>query len=303
MRDCVDEGILQSYFDGELSIDMMERVSSHLTGCLNCKRAARELENETLLLSEALEPEFSLPVPTDQLRARIDGAIAERRLLNPPRPSLAAASLSARQSWWESVSSLFTLSPQRMFAYYAVAAVILFAVTFAFVKLRTPQRTPNKDSVALVPTPAPENVQPQPVQTPAATGSDARQKTVPPKVLHRSEPPRYVAANYRRNNSKRNDQAEVAGVKLLPGERSYLKTIAVLDSSLKLTGKRAMRPALQSEYERNLAMVDRAIAATRNAAKNNPNDPEATEFMFAAYQTKVDLLNQVAQARLPNRPQ
>jgi hypothetical protein len=64
-----------------------------------------------------------------------------------------------------------------------------------------------------------------------------------------------------------------------------------------------MRPALQSEYERNLAMVDRAIAATRNAAKSNPNDPEAADFMFAAYQTKVDLLNQVAEARLPNRQQ
>jgi len=45
-------------------------------------------------------------------------------------------------------------------------------------------------------------------------------------------------------------------------------------------------------------MVDRAIAATRNAAKSNPNDPDAAEFMFAAYQTKVDFLNQVADSRL-----
>jgi hypothetical protein len=62
-----------------------------------------------------------------------------------------------------------------------------------------------------------------------------------------------------------------------------------------------MRPALQSEYQRNLAMLDRAIAATRNAAKSNPNDPDAAEFMYAAYQTKVDFLNQVADSRLSNR--
>jgi hypothetical protein len=63
-----------------------------------------------------------------------------------------------------------------------------------------------------------------------------------------------------------------------------------------------MRPGLQAEYERNLALVDRAIAETRSAAKSNPNDPDAAEFMFAAYQSKLDLLNQVADARLSNRP-
>src|SRR4030095_4073218 len=86
-------------------------------------------------------------------------------------------------------------------------------------------------------------------------------------------------------------------VKLIPGERSYLQAIARLDSTIK-ENKRAMRPSLQIEYERNLAVVDRAIAATRNAAKSNPNDPDAADFMFSAYQSKVDLLNTIADARL-----
>ena len=89
-------------------------------------------------------------------------------------------------------------------------------------------------------------------------------------------------------------------MKLIPGERSYLQTIAKLDSTIK-SGEKAMRPALQVEYERNLAVVDRAIAATRSAAKNNPNDPDAAEFMFAAYQSKVNLLNTIADARDYNR--
>jgi hypothetical protein len=59
-----------------------------------------------------------------------------------------------------------------------------------------------------------------------------------------------------------------------------------------------MRPSLQVEYERNLAVVDRAIVATRTAAKSNPNDSDAADFMFAAYQSKVDLLNTIADARL-----
>jgi hypothetical protein len=72
-----------------------------------------------------------------------------------------------------------------------------------------------------------------------------------------------------------------AKVKLMPGERSYLQTIAKLDTAIK-SDKNAMRPALQVEYERNLAVVDRAIAATRSAAKSNPNDPDAADFMYAA---------------------
>ncbi len=86
-------------------------------------------------------------------------------------------------------------------------------------------------------------------------------------------------------------------VKLIPGERSYLQAIARLDSTIK-SNKKSMRPGLQVEYERNLAVVDRAIAATRSAVKSNPNDPDAADFMFAAYQSKVDLLNTIADARV-----
>ena len=99
------------------------------------------------------------------------------------------------------------------------------------------------------------------------------------------------------------DNQAVAQVKLMPGERSYLKTIAALDSTIKTNNDRPMRPALRADYERNLAVVNRALAATRNAAKNNPNDPDAKEFMFDAYQSKVDLLNAVADARSFNRQQ
>lgn len=298
MKECVDEGILQSYFDGELSIDMMEKVSSHLTSCLMCKRAARELEAESLIVSEALEHEFALTVPTDRLRSRIEAAVAERRLLNPPRPSLAleqGAPLGRR--WWQALAELLVVSPQRAFAYAGVAAVILLALIFGSVFLRSAPR-PNNQTTAAIRQPAPAPPSVTPVSGPSQN-DPAPVKITPSKVT----PPRYVAAKY--TNRPTQNPAAVASqrIKLLPGERGYLKTIAALDTSLKSNHSKPMRPALQSEYERNLAMVDRAIAATRNAAKNNPNDPDAAEFMYAAYQTKVDLLNQVADARLPNRQQ
>jgi hypothetical protein len=99
------------------------------------------------------------------------------------------------------------------------------------------------------------------------------------------------------NGTARQNDATLNHVKLLPGERSYLQTIAQLDSTIK-SEKSRMKPDVQAEYERNLAFVDRTLAVARTAAKSNPNDPDATEFMFSAYQSKVDLLNTVAQARV-----
>src|SRR3954451_17256062 len=162
MKECVEEGILQSYFDGELSIQMMEKVGSHLTSCVGCKRVARELEQESLILSEALEPEFALGVPTERLRTRIDAAIAERRVLNPARPSLAAASAHSRRGWFASIAELFTLSPQRAFAYGGVAAVLLFAITFAVLRSNHSLAPPETPLVAVnAPSPAPAPAPPK----------------------------------------------------------------------------------------------------------------------------------------------
>ena len=74
-----------------------------------------------------------------------------------------------------------------------------------------------------------------------------------------------------------------------------MRTIATLNATLK--SDRPMRPSLRVEYEHNLALLDQAIQMTRDAARKNPKDPQAAQFMFAAYQSKVDLLNQVADAR------
>src|SRR5678816_3658927 len=80
MTRCLDEGKLQSYFDAELSIEMMESVTSHLASCVTCAAAARELEEESALLTSALAAEFETSVPTERLRERIDAAVLGDRV-------------------------------------------------------------------------------------------------------------------------------------------------------------------------------------------------------------------------------
>ena len=286
MKECIDEGILQSYFDGELSREKAESVAAHLAACVSCARSARELESESLLLSKALEPEFAAPVPTERLRHRIDAAVGGLHLVRP-----VAVQGSRTGAWLQSIADLFTISPQRAFGYAGVVAVIVLTAIVAIVQMRRPSVTSNNNvannNEKIL---APGSIGPGETIPKVNSGTSNNGGGGGTPITAVSRPPK----------TPRSGNA-LAKVKLLPGERSYLKTIASLDTTIKSDPRTPMQPALQAEYERNLALVDRAIAATRSAAKKNPNDPDAAEFMFAAYQSKVDLLNQVADARLSNR--
>jgi hypothetical protein len=80
----------------------------------------------------------------------------------------------------------------------------------------------------------------------------------------------------------------------LPGEKSYLKTIASLTTAIDANASLTMQPTLRTEYERNLALVNQAISATRPVALSKPGDPAAAQFLYSAYQSKIDLLNAIA---------
>jgi hypothetical protein len=278
----LDEGKLQCYFDGELPIEQMESVTSHLASCATCAAAARELEEESALVMNVLAAEFEASVPTERLRQRIDEAVLGDRL--------AIAQSSAKTGFF---SGLFNFGTQRALGYASLAVVLAFAAIFAVVKMKSTPVPENQ--VAKVTTPVSDNrVDNSPAPIPSS-GSQIIPKQIKVETpVRRASNPTLRTVKYTAPSAA---APTPSPVKLLPGERSYLQTIARLDSTIK-SGQKSMRPALQVEYERNLAVVDRAIAATRSAAKSNPNDPDAADFMFAAYQSKVDLLNTIADARV-----
>jgi hypothetical protein len=290
MKQCLDEGMLQSYFDGELPSSLMESATSHLASCASCAAAARELEEENALLGEAFALEFSEGVPTERLRRRVDAAVAGLQIVRPVAHQPRAVS-----GFFSSLSNLFSFAPQRALGYAALMLVLAFGVIFGLVKLRSsaptsPQtiaiKTPENSNPAVATVQPKESVNPKAGGTAPSIVSTPRNPSTPRRVSNKSTVATAIAP-------------KPAPVKLLPGERAYLQTIAKLDSTIK-QDENNMRPALQAEYQRNLAVVDRAIAASRTAAKKNPNDPDAADFMFAAYQSKVDFLNTIADARVYN---
>ena len=291
MTRCLDEARLQSYFDGELSIELMESVTSHLASCVTCAAAARELEEETALLTQALSADFEASVPTERLRQRIDAAVLGERVA-------VAQATEKRSGLAAFFNSFLNFGTQRTLGYASLAVVIAFAAIIGGIMMKTDTPVaPVAPKTAEVKSPQPN--QPQvAIATPVAAPSKEEQKAPV------SQTPSAPSVRPNKSQTFRPIKPTVTTpapepVRLLPGERSYLQTIARLDSSIK-SHPRAMRPSLRAEYERNLAVVDRAIAATRSAAKSNPNDPDAADFMFAAYQSKVDLLNTIADARVVN---
>ena len=89
MTRCLDEAKLQSYFDGELSIELMESVTSHLASCATCAAAARELEEESTLVMNALAIVVSTPV-----KSRITTSAGPSRTTKPDTCRLSVVSIT-----------------------------------------------------------------------------------------------------------------------------------------------------------------------------------------------------------------
>ena len=285
MTRCLDEATLQCYFDGELSPKLMEGATLHLASCVTCAAAARELAEETALLTSALADEFEVAVPTAALRERIDAAVLGERVPN--------ASRSERPGLFASLAKVFSFNSQRTLGYASLVVVLAFGTIIGVVKYRQQEMTTSNtdDQVAVAPTSQ------DAISDPKSNNSEVTPKSIQTVITEPAPAPAIRVKYSPRPSTPKVVPVKANHVELLPGERSYLQAIARLDSTIKQS-KDGMRPSLQVEYERNLAVVDRAIAATRNAAKSNPNDPDAADFMFAAYQSKVDLLNTIADARL-----
>jgi len=272
MRNCIDEGTLQAWFDGELAANPAADVTRHLGHCASCAEAARTLAAENSVLSEGLAAEFGQPVPTERLRERVDAAVAGLQFANASVP---------KRSWGEALRDLFP--SVRVLAYASATVTILLAATLLVVYLK---RNPHQEVVV---TDHPDRV--------AQTAASPLPKQAPPPEAFS---PGEKRTDHKPKSSRKNEaRPEAPATSLAWQERQYERAIAKLNEAIK--AQPPMRPSLQVEYEFNVALIDNAIATTRDVARKNPRDPQAAQFMLAAYQSKVDLMNQIADARVMER--
>ena len=272
MRNCFDEGKLQTWSDGALNAKEAANVAAHVNLCARCAETARTIEAENLIVTEGLASEFAAAVPSDRLRQRLNTAVAALQYPDVP---------VVTQSRWRAALESFALF--RPLAYASIAVAVLFAGILGFVYLKN-ERIPAAIAAQTVPgfgfpVIATELLkEDQPVSVPIAVPTASRNSARARASLARNP-----------NRTYRPEAMSLAWQ-----ESQYQYAIAKLNEAIKI--QPPMRPSMQVEYEYNMAVINSAIATTRDAARRKPNDPLAAQFMLTAYQSKVDLLNEVANA-------
>jgi hypothetical protein len=300
MRECIEEGILQAYVDDELSSEMSERVATHIAACSSCAEAASTALSESSLFTTAFAAEMALDVPTVSLRERIDSAIAD---LNGPAAGFVEKREGVFGGLLASLTGLFKVSPQRALGFASLIAVVAFAAIFAIVRLNRPATTENQP--ALVADNGKKDAKPTVAASPSPTPSGTdNPNPAPGKEVERNTPSKRRAPKKPAGPSlvpapAELSKDELAALKPLPGEQNYLKAIDSLTVEIEASRETAMKPSLRAEYERNLAIVDQAINSTRRTARRNPQDPDASTFLYSSYQSKLDLLSAVAEQVRP----
>ncbi len=292
---CPDEGILQSYYDGELEPLMLEQVAAHLAACAACALAAREVESEMEFATAAFAHELSLNVPTERLRTRLDEAIAG---LQPSPAVVGQKSAPARlREWFATLVPSFNFASPRALGFAGLAAFFVMAAVTGSIVMRQREAQPgaalagiNNNQVELT---SPEMIADPIVPT-----------VVPVKATTtvRHRPSGFKSQGVQINSSSNQaiaQQSNSANVSTLPGEKNYLQAISVLTDALEANGEASLQPTLLTDYKRNLAVVDQAITATQRTARSNPKSTDAAEMLYAAYQSKLDLLSAVAEQSRP----
>ncbi|GAC1399350.1 MAG: hypothetical protein NVSMB56_14350 [Pyrinomonadaceae bacterium] len=310
MTECFDETILQAFADGELAGDAAQKISLHLASCDVCAEAMREIESEMQMFAAAFECESPVVVPSEILRGRIESKIAEAVAFAGAKDLAVSNERSNergfRARWREALTGFFAglqLAPQ----FVAVCAVCCVGVGAFIVwqaaRRELPQvaRTETRIDMPVtnngigksVATPSPAN---DSTSTQIAKGTPPLSRTVGNPVSQVAHQPRVRIANagfVKKTNS--DNEARISVNQFLPGEQGYVEAISSLRRAIETHGKDSLSPQVRLAYERNLAVVDRAILETRQAVRRDPKNADAKEFMLAAYQSKMDLLSNVAE--------
>ncbi|HEV7700063.1 MAG TPA: hypothetical protein VGO43_07530 [Pyrinomonadaceae bacterium] len=276
-RDHLDIGIIQAFLDGELATGEVTRVSDHISDCDTCALMLAQAEDENAVVFPSLAREFDTMVPTQRLWARINDSIEIEKASAP---------------WFQKLYGILVsgfASPS-----FAIAAgLLIIAGIFGVFMLKRPTIV---NEIATTPSTRVATTAIDPTVTTASTGDQVvSTDTFRPTVERASlrETPRITAqpAAYRTNRT-----ATAVDVSYMPGEESYVKTIASLSKTANASGDPdVLRPSQRISYERDMAVVNDTISKMRAAIKKDPKNETAKQVLYSSYQNKIDLLNSVAQ--------
>jgi anti-sigma factor RsiW len=252
---------IDDFASGELPDIERRLMERHLDGCGECRAEAEALR--ALLAEVAVLPRAIAP-PADLWQA-IVGRLEPRPAADAPWLETRVISLAPRRRLRE---------PPR-WALQAAAAVVLVVGSSLATATLMHRRAPTG-----------------PVATLPATGATAPVRaSTPAEGTLAATPARTGAAPTVQRGASRPVTALAA---FRPAEREYQRAVDDLARVLE-TRRESLAPETAATLERNLAIIDAAIAESREALERDPNSRELTRMLSSTYDAKVQLLRQAVQ--------
>ena len=281
---CIDTGTIQAFLDGETAPAISLAVTNHVANCQNCAVLMAGAEEESSFVFSVLDREFNTLVPTQRLWSKINESIVVEQ---------------ARAPLWERL--LQSLSIFNIYPSVTVAASVLIVITmFAAIWTLNPI-APDGEKSGIVPVIGePTRSRPALAVAKPINGGFSTEDLAPTEIKTGDPVARPRALTVKDNSASRPvvQQAvyrETAAVpEYLPGEESYVKTIADLKQNVDGEKDSVLPPASRVAYERDMAVVDDAISKMKAVVRKNPNNQSAKQILYSSYQNKIDLLNSVS---------
>lgn len=272
-------GTIQAFLDSELSHEETSRVTDHIAACDTCAAMLAEAEDESAIVFPALAREFDTMVPTQRLWSRINESIAAE-----PKPL------------WTRIRSFLLVAFASPSIAAAASVLIVFGIVAVFWMNRSGSVEMSNPEIASRPTinaPVTQAVMPPvaKVSTPDIDTSDLMSAPRIERASFRPEPRRATVPAVAANRAG----GMTINAAYLPGEESYVKTIESLSKVVDEKKSTILRPSQQVAFERDLAVVNDAIARTKREVRRNPRNGSAKQVLYSSYQNKIDLLNSVSQ--------
>jgi Putative zinc-finger len=275
--------LIEQYFDGELAEPAAGLVAGHVAICASCARAYRRLEREQdFYLRHESDVEAS--------PAFWPGVFAKMAQDQVSRPSWNFHSL------WDRLRETLSKIGALRFGPLSTAIIALLAVGVTAGVMRYIYSREMRFEQAVVSHAPSGNVAPVTAQ---GRGEDAAGSDRESRIVNqpRGESNSLSAAG--EPAARRHDMKPATGRRrqapeelVREAEQKYLAAIAMLSRDAN-----RRRPHLDSEavaqFDQTLAIIDRAIAGARRAARGRPDDPVAVQYMLTAYAKKVDVLRQM----------
>src|SRR5688572_13830687 len=288
---CLDIGTIQAFLDGETRPEEAVRISDHVADCDPCTMLLAQAEEETSLVFSVLDREMNTLVPTQRLWTRINAEIAEEKSHAP---------------LWQRFLGAVTASLASPSFAGAAGILVVVGMMAAVWTFKGDQSGPS-GSIAINNKPSEEKVIERIDAPPVAGPSDSMDNVVPAnsgdgsRKNVRVQQTEYSEAELKRiipavnrEVGPRKVPVIPASAQYLPGEESYIKTIDELQEGVTAQSV-SLKASSQVAFQRDLALVDDAIAKMRKVVRKNPRNQAARQILYSSYQDKIDLLKSSAQ--------